>query len=371
MSERLQPQPELTDGVVLLRPWRDEDVDEAVAGHDEEIAHWFGFPVVTPTREQHQRAVDDWRRWYAEDRARVNFVVEHGGDLVGSVEVQDHGGGVARLSWTLYAGHRGRGHATRAVRLLVDYAFDSLGMQRVEAEVDLANERSLRVATRAGLHREGIRRVTAGMADRPEATAMVVLARLATDPPATDPTGFRMLLNSFLPRKRAIAQMLVRDTEDRVLLCRLTYKQDWDLPGGVVEVGESPQLAVGREVEEELGLTITPGRLLLTDWLPPWGGWDDALCLVFDGGVHDPALLDQVVEEPREIRSAQFCTLEEARTHAADFTVRRVEAALANLAQSAPSTYTESGRSYPDSSVVRHRETPHEPQTNPGKSGIS
>ena len=39
--------------------------------------------------------------------------------------------------------------------------------------------------------------------------------------------------------------MLIRDTAERVLLCQLTYKQDWDLPGGVVEVGESPQLAVG------------------------------------------------------------------------------------------------------------------------------
>ena len=34
--------------------------------------------------------------------------------------------------------------------------------------------------------------------------------------------------------------MLVRDTEGRVLLCNLTYKQDWDLPGGVVEVNEAP-----------------------------------------------------------------------------------------------------------------------------------
>ena len=102
-----------------------------------------------------------------------------------------------------------------------------------------------------------------------------------------EPEGFRALLNSFLPRKRAISQMLVRDHDGRVLLCRLTYKQDWDLPGGVVEVGESPQLAVAREVEEELALTIAAGRLLLTDWLPPWSGWDDALCLVFDGGEHD------------------------------------------------------------------------------------
>ena len=170
----------------------------------------------------------------------------------------------------------------------------------------------------------------------------IVYARLADDLPAHEPEGFRALLNSFLPRKRAISQMLVRDRDGRVLVCRLTYKQDWDLPGGVVEVGESPQLAVSREVEEELALAIPAGRLLLTDWLPPWSGWDDALCLVFDGGEHDASITDDVVRQEREIRDVAFCTVEEVRERCADFTARRIEAALANLAGGGPA-YTESG----------------------------
>ena len=85
---------------------------------------------------------------------------------------------------------------------------------------------------------------------------------------------------------------------------------------------------MAREVEEELGLAIDAGDLLLTDWLPPWGGWDDALCLVFDGGVHESAVLDEVVKQEREIRDVRFCTLDEVRELAADFTARRVEAAL-------------------------------------------
>ncbi|WP_246209959.1 NUDIX domain-containing protein [Nocardioides piscis] len=132
--------------------------------------------------------------------------------------------------------------------------------------------------------------------------------------------------------------MLIRDNAGRVLLCRLTYKQDWDLPGGVVEVGESPRLAVGRELEEELGLVIEPGDLLLTDWLPPWGGWDDAVCLVFDGGRHDEAILAEVVKQEREIRDVAFCTLEQVHERAADYTARRVEAAIRG------DDYTESGR---------------------------
>ena len=182
------------------------------------------------------------------------------------------------------------------MRLLADYALTEtgqggLGYSRVEAKVEPGNEASLRVATRAGLRREGERRVEPGTGDRAETTSYVVLARLASDPPLTEPAAFRALLNSFLPRKRAISQLLVRDRDGRVLICQLTYKRDWDLPGGVVEVGESPRDAAGREIEEELALAIAAGELLLTDWLPPWGGWDDAVCLVFDGGVHDPDIL--------------------------------------------------------------------------------
>ena len=69
-----------------------------------------------------------------------------------------------------------------------------------------------------------------------------VVARLVDDVPVQDPGGFRALLNSFLPRKRGIGQMLIRDSaggpgdpEPRVLMCNLTYKTDWDLPGGVVD----------------------------------------------------------------------------------------------------------------------------------------
>ena len=235
--------------------------------------------------------------------------------------------GVARLAWT--ADHTIDEVRREVARALVDHP-------RVETLVDPDDPAAQRTATWSGMHREGVMRgVTVG--DGP--VDRVVYARLATDSPVNEPGGFRALLNSFLPRKRAIGQMLVRDPDDRVLLCRLTYKQDWDLPGGVVEVGESPRVAVAREVEEELGLAIDAGDLLLTDWLPPWGGWDDALCLVFDGGVHQSAVLDEVVKQEREIRDVRFCTLDEVRELAADFTARRVEAALRGGAD-----YTESGR---------------------------
>ncbi len=343
----LPEQPTLTDGVVTLRRWSLEDVEEAVAGHDELIVHWYDRPGIQVTHEAQRAAVQRMHEAYADDRREVAFAVEVDGKLVGSVDVRRRADGVGELSWVLFHGHRGQGYATRAVRMLADYALSEegqggLGYWRVEAKVEPANQASLRVATRSGLRREGVRRVERGRGSREDTSSYVVLARLVSDPPLTEPESFRALLNSFLPRKRAIGQLLVRDHQGRVLLCQLTYKRDWDLPGGVVEVGESPRLAVGREIEEELALEIEPGGLLLTDWLPPWGGWDDAVCLVFDGGEHDASILEKVVAQPREIRTAEFCSLEQVEERCADFTARRVRAAI-SAAESGVPGYTESG----------------------------
>lgn len=253
-----------------------------------------------------------------------------------SAELEDLAPGVVRVSWPAHLQELGVQATLAEVNNAVERAFKG-GASRVEAHLAPDDAVAQRVVTMSGLQREGVARGVADGDDR------VVYARLTTDAPLEDPSSFRSLLNSFLPRKRAIAQMLVRDHDGRVLMCQLTYKRDHDLPGGVVEVGESPQLAVAREVEEELALQIPAGELLLTDWLPPWGGWDDAVCLVFDGGVHDASITDAVVKQTREIKDARFATLAEIREHAADFTARRIEAALARVEGRGPA-YTESGR---------------------------
>ncbi|MER5549762.1 NUDIX domain-containing protein [Streptomyces sp. NPDC002589] len=65
------------------------------------------------------------------------------------------------------------------------------------------------------------------------------------------------------------AAALFTDPLGRVLLVQPAYRDQWLLPGGAAEHGESPAQACAREVREELGLTRPPGRLLAVHWLPP------------------------------------------------------------------------------------------------------
>jgi ADP-ribose pyrophosphatase YjhB (NUDIX family) len=115
-----------------------------------------------------------------------------------------------------------------------------------------------------------------------------------------------------LPVKRLAADCLFTDEAGRILVVEPTYKPTWDIPGGGVEVDESPRHAAQREVREELGLHIEPGDLIAVDWLPHDGNFTEVVAFLFDGGVLSPAARSQIVVDPSEIRSHRFVVLEEA-----------------------------------------------------------
>jgi len=54
---------------------------------------------------------------------------------------------------------------------------------------------------------------------------------------------------------------IIFDESGRVLLCHRTDSDIWNLPGGGVELGETPVEAVIREINEETGLTAVPIHL--------------------------------------------------------------------------------------------------------------
>ncbi len=229
----------------------------------------------------------------------TGFAVLLAGERVGTLAFRREERDVLSVRWNV--GEHELGIAVRALRLAVPHAFDELGAQRLEARIPVDRTDDVRAASIAGLRREGILRGAGPSPDR------VLLARIVGDPPPVSRDGFIAILNAGLPTKRVIAQGLLRDEDGRHLLCELTYKTEWDLPGGVVEVGEAPAVGLVRELQEELGVTVTVQGLVTVNWLPAWRGWDDACVFVFDLGVSSADLVERMTLQPTEIAAVHWC----------------------------------------------------------------
>jgi 8-oxo-dGTP pyrophosphatase MutT (NUDIX family) len=125
----------------------------------------------------------------------------------------------------------------------------------------------------------------------------------------------------------AAAAALITDPGGRVLIVKPNYRDHWQLPGGIVEHGEPPHAGCAREVEEETGLRITPGPLLVLDWVPPNEERPKPFVFfVFDGGEIAAGTAITVQEE--ELDGYKFADVAEFGTHLTGFLVRRYTAAL-------------------------------------------
>ena len=320
-------QPTLREGELVLRPWTTDDSDETRPLHDREIARWFDFPAVEPSADEHRTWIE---RTHAEwsDRSKVTYLVQWRGRPAGSVDVRVQDPGVGVLSWAVFAPYRGNGLAWRAVRLLVEWAFEALDLERVEAHVNPDNRASVRTALRAGLRREGRLRGNAALAGVRHDT--LVLGRRREDAHPDTREGFTAMLDSTLPTKRAIAQGVLRSGTGHLLLCELVYKREWDLPGGVVDRHESPAACVVREVREELDLTVTAGPLLAVNWLPALHGWGDATVFVFDLGTVDADVVERAHLQQREILAVHWAGPGEWTGRVAAYNERLLDALVAH-----------------------------------------
>jgi 8-oxo-dGTP diphosphatase len=231
------------------------------------------------------------------------------------------------------------GALERALSAAAHDALTDQGLRRLQAAVPGIQRLARRAVLRAGFRLEGVQREAVVAADG-SLDDLYLFARLASDQ-IGGPGGFSGVMNSALPRKRLIAHVLLTDDEHRVLLCETQFKTDWELPGGIVEPGESPRLGAIREVREELGVEWPVGRLLVADWMPPYLGWEDAIEMIFDGGRVTAEQLSGFVLQTSEIRRVRLCTIAEAADLVTPLAHRRL--ALAAALEPGQMAYLEDG----------------------------
>lgn len=154
-------------------------------------------------------------------------------------------------------------------------------------------------------------------------------------PPPSDPEAWNAYLaegNATQARKRVAVDVLLRDRFGGFLVVNPTYKPGWDLPGGMSEANEPPHVTAVRELKEELGLKVRLRSVLVVDWVPPHGPWDDQLSFIFDAGTLDSAAAAALRPHDEELSELVFVTPDKAAAMFQERLHRRFRAALRALA---------------------------------------
>lgn len=165
---------------VRLRPLRETDADDLFAlQSDLRVMRYWSHPAWTE-REQAVQRIAQLER----DRATSEFytwaVTQDGSDaLIGTVSLfaihreQRR----AELGYALASALWGRGYATEMLRPAIDFAFNTLDLERLEADIDPRNEASCRLVERVGFVREGLLRERWRVAGEVTDSAMYGLLR--------------------------------------------------------------------------------------------------------------------------------------------------------------------------------------------------
>jgi RimJ/RimL family protein N-acetyltransferase len=152
------PTPTLCTGRLRLRPFADADADALFALHSSSVVlrYWDSPPWTEPARAGLFIAAC---RQLAEDGAGARLAIDRASDgtFIGwcSLTRWNPDYRSASLGYCLSDAAWGQGYATEAAHAVLTWAFETLDLNRVQAEADTRNVASARVLKKLGFVREG------------------------------------------------------------------------------------------------------------------------------------------------------------------------------------------------------------------------
>jgi ribosomal-protein-alanine N-acetyltransferase len=164
---RLASAPDLTltirsDGLLLRAPRMDDYVDWAQLRQESRqfLAPWEPiWPLDDLTRQSFRRRMKRYHDDMVADLAYTLFIFEPStGSLMGGLTLGNVRRGVsqsATLGYWMGQPFAGRGIMTKSVKIATEYAFNKLGLRRIEAGCIPGNTASIRVLEANGFEREG------------------------------------------------------------------------------------------------------------------------------------------------------------------------------------------------------------------------
>ncbi|MBB6549154.1 GNAT family N-acetyltransferase [Nonomuraea rubra] len=150
----------LDDGVVRLTPMAPGDAADYHAMLAEPSVAAYSVTPPASLEDAYRRCRYTGYWWLSGQRAEMAVRDAGSGAFAGHIQLMQVAPvlGQAMIGYSLLPGFRGRGFMTRAVELVVGWAFARTALHRIVAGTDVGNAASHAVLERAGFRREGVHR---------------------------------------------------------------------------------------------------------------------------------------------------------------------------------------------------------------------
>ncbi len=198
-----------------------------------------------------------------DEDAEIVLAVERRADgaFLGCIGLSpDPAAGTAEVGYWLGRPFWGQGYATEALAAFVGFAFDHFGLAQVTASAMPENRGSIRVQEKVGFTFVDEGEEPAPARGGPIKVERRLLTRAAFEQSRAAGTQADLAL----PIVLVVAVALV-DLDGRVLLAQRPEGKPlaglWEFPGGKVHPGETPEAALIRELQEELGIDVAESCL--------------------------------------------------------------------------------------------------------------
>ena len=150
-----------TTGRLTLRPLSTADTDALYAiFSDPAVARHLSHPAWTDRADAEREIADHQAAMASNSAVKLGIFVTATGTLAGTVKLSYFVADSRRceVGYALGVAHWGRGYLVEAMQVLLDFAFSTLDMNRIEADIDPANIASAKTLARLGFVQEGLLR---------------------------------------------------------------------------------------------------------------------------------------------------------------------------------------------------------------------
>jgi RimJ/RimL family protein N-acetyltransferase len=147
---------------LILRRFKIEDAEDMYENwaSDPEVTRFLTWPAHSDV-EITKKILTDWVSRY-EDGGYFNWAMElkEDGAVIGNISVVklNEDTEAADMGYCMSRAYWGRGLMSEALKAVMDYLFDEVGLNRIAACHDVNNPKSGRVMDKAGMKQEGILR---------------------------------------------------------------------------------------------------------------------------------------------------------------------------------------------------------------------